>query len=147
MLTGFQKTINLAPLVEGTFALTYIIKAQEALMKIFLLEHSMKSVLAAFAAICLLTSVSYANQCLGEAQIIATVAFNEPVSADSCRATVQANVRFYAESQVCPLSFSDVVSKGILIPADSFQCSLLPGDEISGVIVLDEAGNISLDNE
>ena len=107
----------------------------------------MKSVLSVFAAICLLTSVSHANQCLGEAQIIAAIAFNEPVSADTCRATIQAAVRFFAESQVCPLSLGDVVSKGILIRAENFQCSLLPGDEIRGVIVLDEAGDIHLDNE
>jgi hypothetical protein len=107
----------------------------------------MKSILSAFAMICLLTSVSHASQCLGEAQIIATIAFNEPASSGKCRATVQANVRFFAASQVCPLSLNDVVSKGILIPADNFQCYLLPGDEINGVIVLDTAGNIILTNK
>ena len=112
-------------------------------MKLILLSFLTATNMISFAH----ASSALTQNCLGEAQIIATIAFNEPASSGKCRATVQANVRFFAASQVCPLSLNDVVSKGVLIPADNFQCLLQPGDEINGIIALDAAGNISLTNK
>ncbi|MEK6555382.1 MAG: hypothetical protein AABZ31_09090 [Bdellovibrionota bacterium] len=85
-----------------------------------------------------------AQNCLGEAQIIATVESVGPVSSGLCRANVS-DVRFFAENQTCPLSLADVVEKGILVRADNFQCMQSAGSEISGVIVLKADGSIRLE--
>lgn len=84
------------------------------------------------------------SSCIGEAQIIAKVARLKGDTLTSCRAYVK-DVTFYAASQVCPLDLSEVLANGIEIGLkDGHDCTT-SSDTISGVLVQNQAGVISLE--
>lgn len=90
--------------------------------------------------------ISIAN-CLGEAQIIAKVADIKSKSVTSCSVNIDVNsIQQYNSSQICALDIDDVLSKGVEVGLVNGQdCALNSGDSISGVLVLNSTGTITLD--
>lgn len=88
----------------------------------------------------IVTQSTFANACIGEAQFIARVAKVSAVTQAGCLITIGA-VKMYNENQTCPLDISDAVSRGIAVK----NCSYKAGDEISGIIVVNENGDLLLE--
>ncbi|MFN3695867.1 MAG: hypothetical protein ACK4VO_00390 [Pseudobdellovibrio sp.] len=85
--------------------------------------------------------------CLGEAQIIARVSSVVFTSATSCHIILNhEDIKHFSASGVCPLDISEVAQSEITVPAiDQGQCSAIPGDMISGVVVKDKNGRLTLE--
>jgi hypothetical protein len=94
----------------------------------------------------LVAQISMAN-CLGEAQIIAKVASIKSKSLTSCSVNIDANtIVQYNVNQTCPLDIQEVLYKGVEVGLNNgHDCALDSGDDISGVIFLNEAGTINLE--
>lgn len=104
-------------------------------------------------AICILTvlnllmaSAASAN-CLGEAQIVATITGRSTNSLTSCTAKIDASsVRVYNQNGMCPMDLSEVISLGIEMGlTNGHDCDITVGDEINGVIVKRIDGKIILE--
>ncbi|MBY0553631.1 hypothetical protein K2P97_03825 [bacterium] len=102
-----------------------------------------------FLTILTLAAMSSANaNCLGEAQIIATV--KDIKSRDmmmGCTVTVTPEtIKLYNESRVCPLDLNEVLTEGIEVGlSNGHDCTYNPGDEFSGVIVKKAWGTLVLE--
>lgn len=85
-------------------------------------------------------------QCLGEAQIIAKVKRVQKIGS-ACFAEIDSqSVSYFQPSGICPLDLGEVIRvgvKGEMITES--QCSYKSGDEINGVLVLDQNGDITLE--
>lgn len=93
-----------------------------------------------------LTAQSAFSACLGEAQIIARISSIEPVSSGLCIAQIEAaDVRFFSENQLCPLTLDEVVASGIFVKADNTQCFLSADGELSGVVKVNGDGDLVLE--
>ena len=103
-----------------------------------------KNILVAILAV-LGSQQSFA--CFGEAQIIAQANEVGFTTATSCYVILNSDdIKHFSASGVCPLDFSEVVHAKIKVPAiDQGQCSARPGDMVSGVIVKDEKGDLTLE--
>lgn len=78
----------------------------------------------------------FSAACKGEAQIIATVESSKMTEL-GCLVQVK-NIIHFSSSIVCPLDESEIRSKGLYLPpAINLSCDYT-GQEISGVVVLDE---------
>lgn len=71
-----------------------------------------------------------------EAQILAKVVVGDTDSMHYCRAIVTAeSIEIYNESEVCPLSKEEVISKGVEFPlTNGHDCDVYRGDTITGVV-------------
>lgn len=101
------------------------------------------------ALIALLTfsaSVASAQSCLGEAQIIAKAESARFVDGACLVKIAPSSIRFFAENQLCPLSYGDIVGRSVVMSRASVAtCKTASNSEISGVIVLDSAGTLTLE--
>jgi hypothetical protein len=90
--------------------------------------------------------VSMAN-CLGEAQIIAKVAGIKSKSLSNCTVDIDFNsIKQYNTNMTCILDIQEVLYKGVEVGLkDGHDCALDLGDDISGVLVLNTAGTITLE--
>lgn len=95
----------------------------------------------------ILGSNAVATACIGEAQLIANIASVEKVSMNSCKAFIDpASVTFFAESMVCPLDLSEIISEGVEVGMkDGHDCALESGQDLNGIIVKNAAGVLSLE--
>lgn len=96
---------------------------------------------AALAATTLAGSVSLGCS-PAEAQFIGKVkSINKVIASDgSMNCTIQVGeFRFYQDSLVCGLDQS--IAQSLILPARS--CSLQVGDEVSGILSLDQDGNVT----
>lgn len=91
----------------------------------------------------ILISASAAQACLGEAQLIAPVKYTQRTGYSSCKAFIDTTqVKFFAESRVCPLSLAEIANEGIEVGfMNGHDCRLDAGDVVNGVIARG-AGNI-----
>jgi hypothetical protein len=99
-------------------------------------------------AIMTLISLNVASaDCLREAQIIAKVETSTKTSMNSCLVTVAADtVRHYSASRLCPLDLNDIIQAGIEVEMNDDQtCAYEVGQDISGVVVQNNDGSVSLD--
>lgn len=79
--------------------------------------------------------------CQAEAQFIARVTRVEVVDQKRCKVFLTEPSHF-AESMVCPLSWSLLANKGLTLERRSERgCPVQPGQDISGVAVLPVDGN------
>lgn len=102
----------------------------------------MKIVIAALIA---LTAQASLADCLGEAQIIATVAKVSQTMAHACTVHVE-NVTVYNDNMTCPLSLMAVDVAGVQIGTNAEgSCLLNAGDVLTGVLVLKNDGTIVLE--
>lgn len=85
--------------------------------------------------------------CLGEAQIVAEVNGVTQTEKGNCAISISApSVSFYHENQTCPLFLEDVLISAFEVSAKpNGACVIYPGDSISGVLVLDHDGKITLE--
>ncbi len=92
-------------------------------------------------------TLNYAEACIGEAQIIAETQGVQPVDLKTCLVSINPySVRFYSENRTCPLDLSEVLNSGIKVSTKSDGvCSVHPGDAISGVVVVNQDGSLSLE--
>ncbi len=90
--------------------------------------------------------ISFAN-CLGEAQIIAKVANVKSKSLSNCTVDIDANsITQYNVNRTCILDIQEVLYKGVEVGLkDGHDCRFDAGDDISGVLVLNNAGQIILE--
>lgn len=95
----------------------------------------------------ILGSGTVASACLGEAQLIAQIATVQKVSMNSCKAFIDPSaISFYAESMVCPLDLSEIISDGVEVGIkDGHDCGLESGQDLNGIIVKNAAGTLSLE--
>lgn len=86
-------------------------------------------------------------QCLGEAQIIAKVDNVTKTGLSRCVATItKYSIQMYNESMVCPLDLNEVIEQGIVVTfKDGHDCAFEAGQNISGVLVKNSAGEIVLE--
>lgn len=98
----------------------------------------MKSFILTAALI--VTQSALANACIGEAQFIARVAQVSPASQAGCLVQISA-VKMYNENQTCPLDIDEAMNRPIAVKS----CSYKAGDEISGIIVVNENGDLVLE--
>ena len=110
-------------------------------IKLSMIEEFMKSLtMLAVAVVTLIGTLSFACSPY-EAQFIGKVTvINKAVGSDgSAQCSVQVGeFRFYQESMVCPLDQS--IAQSLVIPARS--CDLQVGEEVSGILSVDDAGNV-----
>lgn len=85
------------------------------------------------------------KSCVAEAQIIAKVGELRGNSTTSCRVFIS-SVVMYNENMTCPLDISEVMQKGIEIGLKNGHDCEYDSDIISGVLVQNSAGIISLEN-
>ncbi len=90
---------------------------------------------------------NYAEACIGEAQIIAEAQAVRPLDANICLITINPlSVRLFNENRTCPLDINLILSNEIKIRTKSNGvCSVHPGSEISGVIIIDQDSSLSLE--
>jgi len=90
---------------------------------------------------------NYAQACIGEAQIIAEAQAVEPIDAKNCLVTINPlSVRFFSQNSTCPLDLTAILNNRVKIANKSNgTCSLHPGSEVSGVIVVDQEGSLVLE--
>jgi hypothetical protein len=101
-------------------------------------ECFMKSFILAAALI--VTQSTFANACIGEAQFIARVAKVSAVTQAGCLVAIS-SFKMYNVNQTCPLDISEAVSRDISVG----NCPYKVGDEISGIIVVNENGHLILE--
>jgi hypothetical protein len=82
-----------------------------------------------------------------EAQIIANVSFSEKISMSSCVAKIKIeDVRVFNAHISCPLDLGEVIQGGIEVGfKDGHACRFEAGDEISGIVYVDQAGKVVLE--
>ncbi len=92
-------------------------------------------------------TVNFAEACVGEAQIIAEVQSVQPLDSKTCLVSINPySVRFFSANGTCPLDLNYVFNNSIRISTKSDGvCPIHPGAEISGVLVVNEEGNIFLE--
>ena len=98
-------------------------------------------IVSALAAVSLIGSLSFACSPY-EAQFIGKVTvINKALSSDgNVQCTIQVgSFRFYQESMVCPLDES--TAQSLNLPARS--CDVQVGEEVSGILSVDENGNVT----
>lgn len=83
------------------------------------------------------------TSCQGEAQIIATVAHSKNTEL-GCLAFIK-QISYYNESGVCPLNITEIALKGIYVAAPGVTACEFSDQEISGVVVLDDNGQLYLE--
>ncbi len=103
----------------------------------------MKAVAVIFSLLSLSLAANAQSSCIGEAQIIAKVESVQKSTVSSCRVLVK-EVSFFRESIVCPLDLSEVMDSGIEIGMKDGDCQY-SADSISGVLVKDKAGRITIE--
>jgi hypothetical protein len=98
-----------------------------------------------FSLVCALGAPAFAN-CFGEAQIIAKVGFSEKTHS-SCRVFPdESSIKIYNESGACPLDLGLVIQAGVEVGfSDGHDCRLTSGDVLTGVLVLQPSGTITLE--
>jgi hypothetical protein len=102
----------------------------------------MKIIMAALIAF---TAQASMAECLGEAQFVAKVESVKQTAA-GCLATLSIDsITHYNESLVCSLDLTEVLQKGIEVGNVNQSCSYEAGQDISGVLVKNADGTISLD--
>lgn len=97
----------------------------------------MKTLMTGLLVLLSTSAQAYTNysNCIGEAQIIAKIQ-----STQNCKAIVDIEtVRHFRVNQICPLNLDEIVSQGIQ------DCTLRAGDEVSGVVIVNEDGKIIRD--
>ncbi len=100
--------------------------------------------------ICLATAF-YLSQasadCLGEAQIIATITERSTDSLTHCTAKIDASsVKVYNQNGMCPMDLSEVISLGIQMGlTNGHDCDITVGGEINGIIYKRIDGKIVLE--
>jgi hypothetical protein len=95
-----------------------------------------------------LLGVSSASaQCLGEAQIIAKVESIRTADEATCTVNLDANsVTQWNENMLCPLDVSTVLQAGVITKTQRGEfCDYAAGDELTGVLVLNDQGQVILE--
>ncbi len=95
----------------------------------------------------LVTAQMALSNCLGEGQIIAKVAGIKSKSLSNCTVDIDANsITQYNVNQTCILDIQEVLYKGVEVGLkDGHDCRFDAGDAISGILVLNKAGQIILE--
>lgn len=95
----------------------------------------------------ILGSGAMASACIGEAQLVAKIAKVEKASLISCKAYIDAaSISFYSESMVCPLDLEEVIAEGVEVGfKDGHDCRLESGEELSGIIVKNSSGSLTVE--
>ena len=90
---------------------------------------------------------SFAQDCIGEAQIYVVVTDRETDNLTYCRAKFDSSsVRFFKANVTCPLDLSEVIQKGLTLPLmEGHDCNVFIGDHLSGVITKQKNGDIALE--
>lgn len=85
--------------------------------------------------------------CLGEAQFIAKVESVSYKADETCVVMIaSSSIERYNESMVCPLDLSEVLNAGVEVTSQNgHMCSYSAGQDISGVLVKDASGRITLE--
>lgn len=85
--------------------------------------------------------------CIGEAQIIAKVESVSYKSDETCVVMIaSSSIEQYNESMVCPLDLNEVLQRGVEVTSQNgHMCSYSAGQAISGVLVKDASGSITLE--
>jgi hypothetical protein len=93
-------------------------------------------------------SVSLANTCVGEAQIIAKIQKTVFVSPTECKGFIDPkSVEFFSSSQTCPLTIDEVLANGITPRhIDQGVCAFIEGDTVNGIIFVDADHNIRVED-
>ncbi len=89
----------------------------------------------------------FAVACLGEAQIIAEVNGVAQTEHGTCAISISApSVSFYQVNKHCPLELETFLNLPLEIPTkQNGACGIHPGGQISGVLVLNADGKITLE--
>lgn len=95
----------------------------------------------------MISAVTAAANCAGEAQIIAQTGTILKKTYQTCVVQIPpASIVQYNMSGVCPLDLDRVLSEGVNVGIkDGHDCGLEPGSPISGILYIDALGQISLE--
>jgi hypothetical protein len=108
----------------------------------------MKSLLSfVLATVILVSAITAAANCRGEAQIIAQTGSILKKTYQSCVLQIlPASIVQYNMSGVCPLDLDTVLAEGVNVGIkDGHDCGLEPGSSISGILYIDALGQVSLE--